>query len=737
MAVAPLRRADASDRPVAADRTVFRTCTLCEAMCGLRFDVAGERIVAVAGDPDDPCSRGWVCPKGLAIADVHHDPDRLRTPVRRTPGGDFEPIGWDAALDLVAERLLAVKRTHGADAVGVYIGNPVVHNHGALLLRAALLKALGTRNAYSASSQDTAPRFAASYYLYGASLVVPVPDVDRTQYLLCIGANPVVSNGSFVSAPNFKGRLAALRQRGGRLVVVDPRRSETARIADEHVPIRPGTDAAFLLAMVHVLAARGRIDTAAIARVADGWETIAARLPAFAPARVADFTGIPAATIERLALEFADAPSAAAYARIGTCNAHHGTVSQWASDLLNLVAGRLGAVGGAIFPEPAIDTAALGRFLGDGHDRWRSRVRQLPETLGDLPGATLADEIETPGPGQVRALLTYAGNPVLSLPNGRRVEAAIERLDFVASIDLYVNETTRHADVILPGAWSLAEDHVDVLVAGFAVRNVARWSPPVVPRGADERADWEILLALVERLGGGPMGVPALDAAYRLGKRVGLRWDPTSTADLVLRLGAHGDRFLPWSRGLSMRKLRAAPHGLDLGTPRPGVAHRVFHRSGRMQLAAPPMLRGLDVLEADVAAPRGDMLRLIGRRDLRSNNSWMHNVPAMVRGRDRCVLLVHPDDARRAGVADGTDAVLESRVHAGTVRVRVSDEMVPGVVSLPHGWGHATSARWQRVAGANPGVSANDWTDDADVEAVVGQSILNGVPVRLRAAAPA
>jgi anaerobic selenocysteine-containing dehydrogenase len=400
VAVAPLRRSagTASDRPVAADRTVFRTCTLCEAMCGLRLDVAGDRIVAVSGDPDDPFSKGWVCPKGLAIADVHHDPDRLRTPLRRTRGGDFEPIGWDAALDLVAERLLDVKRAHGGDAVGVYIGNQIIHKHGALLLRAALLKALGTRNAYSASSQDTAPRFAASYYLYGASLVIPVPDVDRTDYLLCIGANPVVSNGSFVSAPNFKERLHAMRQRGGRLVVVDPRRSETAKIADEHVPIRPGTDAAFLLAMVQVLVARGRVDGARMAQVADGWDTVVARLAAFTPERVSAFTGVPAATITRLALELADAPRGSAYSRIGTCNAHHGTVSQWATDLLNLAAGKLGAVGGAIFPQPAIDTASLGRFLGDGHGRWRSRVRGLPETVGDLPGATLADEIESPSP---------------------------------------------------------------------------------------------------------------------------------------------------------------------------------------------------------------------------------------------------------------------------------------------------------------------------------------------------
>jgi anaerobic selenocysteine-containing dehydrogenase len=714
--------------------TVFRTCTLCEACCGLRFEVEGDRILSVRPDDDDVLSHGFACPKGIAIADVHHDPDRLRTPVRRDAQGNFQPIGWDEALDLVAERLRAVQREHGNDAVAVYMGNPIVHNHGVLMLRGALLAALKTRNATSASSQDTAPRFATSYHLYGSSMAIPIPDVDRTDYFLCIGANPLISNGSFLSAPNMKERLRAVRARGGKVIVVDPRRSETAREADEHVAIRPGTDAAFLLSMVHVLERDGRVDRAAIGRIASGWETIAAHLAPFAPERVAHYTGVPAETIVRLAHDFAAAPTATAYSRIGVCNNVFGTLATWATDLLNVAAGRLGAVGGALFTSPAIDICTLMKITGgDGHDRWRTRVRGLPETLGDIPTAALAEEIETPGSGQVRALLTFAGNPVLSAPNGRRLSAALGQLDFMVAIDLYVNETTRHADVILPPAWSLAEEHVDVVFSNFFARNAARWSPPVVAPAPGEKHDWEIILAIVDRLGGGPTGQRVPDAVINTIRRLGWRWTPESGLDAVLRLGRYGDKFLPWSNGLNRKKLAAAPHGIDLGPLEPGVARRVSHKDGLIHLAAAPMLAALDELEVTVATPRDiDELLLVGRREQRTCNSWMHNVEALVRGRERCVLYVHPDDAGRAGVRDGELALLESRVHQGPLRIQITDDMRPGVVSLPHGWGHAEAAPWQRVAGAHPGASANDWTDDQLVERIVGQSVLNGVPVRLR-----
>ncbi len=720
-------------------RTVFRACTLCEATCGLAFEVEGERILSVGGDASDPLSRGFICPKGVAIADVHHDPDRLRRPVRRTATGRFEPIAWDDAFDLVARRLNEIRIRHGRDAVAFYWGNPSGQNHGALLLINALTQALGTRNRFSAGSQDANPRVVVSYWLFGSGIAIPVPDIDRTDYFLCLGANPVVSNGSVMTAPDLRTRLRAIRERGGKIVIVDPRRTESAKEASEHVAIRPGGDAALLLAMVHVLAARGRVARAFLERATTGWPDIQRRLGAFSPERAAPLAGVPAETIERLALEFSEAKAAVAYSRVGVCVAPHATLATYATDLLNIVTGRIGSEGGWMFPTPAFELGTIARLSGlDGHGRWRSRVRGLPETAGDLPAATLADEIETPGPGQVRGMVTFAGNPVLSLPNGRRLAKALEGLDFHVAVDIYVNETTRQAHVILPPCWSLAEDHVNLLFSQLSVRNFARWSPPVVAKGRGERADWEILAELTERLGGGPMGTPWLDRLLRLVRPVGLRFEPTAVADLLLRLGPYGDRFLPWSNGLSMRRLRAAPHGIDLGPLVPGYERRIYHRDRRIHLAPPPILDALAALDRDLdTQPETDALVLIGRRELRSNNSWMHNVGALVSGRHRCVLLVHPDDARRRAIRDGDFALLESRVHRGPVLVRTSADMRPGVVSLPHGWGHGDSAPWQRVAGERPGVSANDWTDDSVVEPVIAQSILNGVPVRLAKLPPA
>jgi anaerobic selenocysteine-containing dehydrogenase len=712
-------------------RRVFRGCTLCEASCGLALELEGDRIVSVRGDDADALSHGYICAKGVAIADVQHDPDRLRSPMRQTSEGKFEPIGWDEAYEIIGTRLTSVRARHGADAIAIYLGNPIIHNHGALLLRAGLVRAFGTRNSFSAGSQDTSPRFAASFHLYGSSLITPVPDIDRTHYFLCIGANPLVSNGSFMTAPDVRRRLRAIRERGGHIVVVDPRRTETAREADRWVPIRPGGDAALLLAMTQTLVADGRVDETRIAAVAHGWQQVRERLSAFAPERVAAQTGIAPETIRSLAREFADAPSSAAYSRVGVCNSRFGTLGAWATDVLNLAAGRLGAVGGAMFPTPPIAIAALAPLgLGDGHARWRSRVRGLPEIFADLPAAALAEEIETPGTGQVRALVVYAGNPVLSVPNSRRLSRALEQLEFMVAVDLYVNETTRHAHLILPPAWTFADDYFEAFLPNVAVRNFARFARPVVARGADERADWEILLEIAERMGGGASGFVLVDRMIRFARRLGLRWTPNVTLDVLLRLGPHGDRYLPWSRGLNLKRLAALPHGVDLGPLEPGIARRVLYRDGCMQLASDAIMTALAELEK--IDPPGPELLLIGRRDPRTNNSWMHNVPAMVSGRERCVLLVHPEDAARAHVRDGEVAILESRVHSGPVPVRVSEEMMPGVVSLPHGWGHATSAPWQHVAAERPGVSANDWTDDQDVEALVGQSILNGVPVRLR-----
>ncbi len=717
--------------------TVLRSCNLCEAGCGLKLEIEDNRVLSVQPDEDDPHSRGYVCPKGIAIADIHNDPDRLRRPVRRGPDGRFHEVSWDEAFALAGSRLREIRARHGADAIAAYFGNPLVHNYSGIIMAGSLLKALGTRNRTSAGSQDTSPRFAASYYLYGNILVLPVPDVDRTDYFLCIGANPAVSQGSGMVTPNIRARLRAIRERGGKVVTVDPRFTETAKLADEHVFIRPGGDAALLLGMLCALLESERVDRRAVAQITTGWDEIEPRVRAFTPERSQRLTGIDPAVTRRLAREFADANRAVAYTRVGTCNNTFGTLASWANDLLNIATGRLGVEGGAMFPEPALDGAQFVKLGGmNGHDRWRSRVRGLPETGCDLPASVLAEEIETPGDGQVRAMVTIAGNPVLSTPNGRRLDRALSQLEFMVSVDLYINETTRHADLILPPCWALADDHTEPLGPSFDLRSAARLCPTVVQREPGELTDWEILLRLTEELGGGPTGTKPIDAALRVASRFGWRFDPQRMLDLLFRIGPHGDRYLPWKRGINLARVKSSPYGIELGPARPGFRHRLYHRDGKIHLTAEPLLRALRELEAEVDRNPSEVL-LIGRRELRTNNSWMHNVPALVSGRERCVLFVHPEDAQRAGLRDSEPAILESRVHSGVVPVRVTDEVMPGVVSLPHGWGHAASAEWQSVAGSHPGVSANDFTDDQLVESVVGQSILNGVPVRLRPVDPA
>ena len=715
-------------------KTVRRVCTLCEANCGLSFEVEGNRITSVRPDPEDPFSQGYVCPKGMAIAELHDDPDRLRQPMRRTESGEFEPIGWDEALDLAAAGMAKVRAAHGKSAVAVYWGNPIIHNHAALLVRRGVNAALGTRNVFGAGSQDVSPRFATSFHLYGSSLALPVPDIEATDYFLCAGANPVVSNGSVMTAPDMRGRLRRLRARGGKLVVVDPRRTETAEEADQHVPIRPGTDAAFLLALAALIVREGRADDRFLREHTQGSEPVIARLRALDLEACARFTQVPLETLVALAREFA-ARASVAYSRVGVCNTRFGTLGTYATDLLNIVAGRLGSRGGALFPTPAMDASRVLRMTGDdGHARWHTRVRGLPETMGELPSAALAEEIETAGPGQVRALLTFAGNPVLSAPNGRRIDAALERLDFMVSIDLYVNETTRHADLILPPSGFLSEEHYDLFFGLMSVRNIVRRSPPVLERQPGQLHDYEILVALARRLGGGPTGMRALDALLGVAERLGFPFSPRPTLELLLRTGAWGDRYLPWRKGLRLADVDAASHGVDLGPLATGIAHRVFHPGHKVELAPSALMTAWDELERALAAPRpADELLLIGRRELRSNNSWMHNVPSLVSGRERCVLFLHPQDAEARRIGDGDQAILESRVHRGPVRVKLTPDVAPGVVSLPHGWGHAAAARWQKTAGAHAGVSINDWTDEAEVESVVGQSILSGVAVRLEA----
>jgi len=715
--------------------TAFRTCPLCEATCGLAIDVEGGEVTKIRGDADDVFSHGFLCPKGVSLKPLHEDPDRLHAPLV-----DGREASWDEAFAVVDERLRAVIEAGGRDAVAVYIGNPAAHSLSNLVYGRALLKALGTKNVFTASTVDQMPKQVAAGFMFGGGLSVPVPDVDRTDYLLVLGANPLASNGSLMTAPDMRGRLKALRRRGGRVVVVDPRRSRTAEESDQHVFIRPGTDALFLFALVHVLDAEGLVTPV---DHLNGLEDVLALAQDFAPGPVADVTGIPASTIERVARELAGAPRAAVYGRIGTCTQEFGTLASWLVDVLNALTGNLDREGGAMFARAAAgasNTMGPGRRgRGFASGRWQSRVRGAPEVFGELPVACLAEEIDTPGDGQVRALITVAGNPVLSTPDGASLDRALEGLDFMLSLDIYVNETTRHADVVLPAPSPLARSHYDVALYQLAIRNVANYSPPVIDGDASGEPpdEWRTLLRLAGSAGGaGPnVDVDALDAmvageaARRAGSdpqealaAVAPRVGPERILDILLRAGPYD---------LTLADLEAAPHGIDLGPLQPRLPEVLRTPSGMVELAPPAIVADVPRLRAALErSPNGDML-LIGRRQLRSNNSWMHNLDMLVRGPARCTLHLHPDDAVRIGLADGEDARVRSAAGEVIAPVEVTDAIMPGVVSIPHGWGHDVPGTRLSVAREHAGVNCNLLTGTAEVEPLSGNAILNGVPVEV------
>jgi anaerobic selenocysteine-containing dehydrogenase len=703
--------------------TVPRTCHLCEAMCGVLIEVDGDRVVSVRPDPDDVFSRGHICPKGPALRELHHDPDRLRQPMRRS-GDRWQAVPWDEALDEAAERLHAVQRAHGKSAVGLYIGNPTVHGHGAVLGSQLFTTILGSRNRFDANSQDANPKLFACLRMYGELTSITVPDVDHTSYMLMLGANPAASNGSVMSLGDVRGRLRGIRDRGGRLVLVDPRRTETAAWADEHIAIRPGGDAAWLAALLQVVFSERLGDDAAARALADGLDELRRAVEPFTPEAVATCTGIPADKTREVARQFAAAPAAVAYGRIGLCHGDFSAAASWLCEALNVVTGNFDRPGGAMFPTAAVDIGPIARRLGvHGSGRYRSRVRGLPELGGTLPAATMAEEMETPGQHQIRAMVTVAGNPVLSVPNGERLDRALGALEFMVSVDLYINETTRHANLVLPPVSALERSHYDLVFHAIAVRNTAKWSAPALPPPAGAREDWDILWGLGARL-----------AAHRAGPAAGLvrralavaKLSPDRVLDLALRAGPHR---------LSLAKLKAAPHGLDLGALKPMRATRVRTASGKVALAPPDLVADLPRVLAWTKQRDGGELMLIGRRHLRSNNSWMHNLPPLVSGSDRTALLMHPEDAAARGLASGNQVRIKSKTGEVSARLEVTSDVRRGVVSLPHGFGHARARETMRVAGAVGGPNANALTDDGVVEPLTGSAVLSGVHVEVSPAA--
>ena len=742
--------------PVTDETTThFRTCPLCEATCGLEVTMRGNEVVRIRGDREDVFSRGFICPKGSTLKQLQVDPDRLRGPLIKRNGSHVETT-WEEAFEAVAHRLSPILDEHGRDACAVYVGNPSVHSPAGLIYNRPLLMALSTKNLFTAATVDQMPKHVSVGMMFGDPLAIPVPDIDRTDYLLMLGANPWESNGSLATAPDFPGRLKAIQSRGGRFIVADPRRTRTAEEADEHLPIRPGTDALWLCAVTNVLFAENLVDLGGLAEHTNGVDEVAALVAPFTPDRAAGATGIDAETTRRIARELAAAPTAAVYGRIGTQAVEHGTVASWIVDVLNVLTGNLDRPGGAMFPyaahlRPHPETPG-GRGFVTG--RYHSRVKGHPEVRSEFPTATLPDEIETPGDGQVRALITVAGNPVLSNPDSARLDRALASLEFMVSVDPYLNETTRHADVILPPPPPLERSHYDLAFYTLSVRNIANWSPALIENGGMPEEEILARLTLIAS-GLGADADPAIidemviDGLIRRSAKpggtlegrdpneikatLGARPPVDRAIDLMIRSGPYGDRFGEVPDGLSLDLLEQNQHGMDLGPLTPQIPQVLRTPSAKIELAPEAITAELPGLLDAGDRTNGGML-LVGRRDLRSNNSWMHNVEVLVKGKERCTLQVHPDDAARIRLLDGGTATVTSRVGSIEAPVEITDVVAPGVVSLPHGWGHDYDGARLGVASEHAGVNTNILTDGDRIDRLSGNAALNAIPVTVQPA---
>ena len=735
------------------EKTHHRICPLCEACCGLEIKTLDDKVISIRGHEADVLSAGYICPKAIALKDLHEDPDRLRTPLIKRNGVHVEAT-WEEAFAEIGARLPAVIARHGRNATGIAVGNPSAHKIGLLTYFGKLARALGTKNVFSASTLDQMPKQLASGLMFGHWLSVGLPDISRTDHLLVIGANPLASNGSMWTVPDFKGKAKALQARGGKLVVIDPRRTETAAIANAHHFIRPGADVFLLAAMVQTLFAEKRVRLGAVAEWVQGVEAVESAVAPFTPEAVASRCGIDAGTIRGLARDLATAERAAVYARIGTCTQEYGTLASWLVDVLNTLTGHLDQVGGILFAKPAAfasNTAGKpGKGKGVTTGRHHARVSGAPEVYGELPITCMAEEMETAGEGQIKALITVASNPVLSSPDGPRLAAALDQLEFMVSLDIYLNETTRHADVILPGLSPLEEMHYDVAFPQLSWRNHARYSPPVFTPAVDQPHEWQSLLKLAAIVSGkgAALDAHALDdaqfaedaqrlfgehAAAVIAATQGLS-GPMRGLEVALRTGPYGDGFGTQPDGLTLAKVMAAnpDGGIDLGELQPRMPEMLRTPSGKIELAPALLITDLQRAAKDLERPAPHLV-IIGRRDVRTNNSWMHNLPVLAKGPFRCTALVHPTDAARLGLQDGAQADLHNGARTVRAQVHISADMMPGVVSLPHGWGHDLPGARMGVAALRPGANLNALLDDQLRDPLSGNAVLGGVAIEMTA----
>ncbi len=700
--------------------THYRACHLCEAICGLEIKTKGAEILSIRGDKDDPMSKGFICPKATAIADIHNDPDRLRKPVKKVDGEWLE-IDWDEAINLVAEKLVSIQDNHGGDAVGFYAGNPGVHNYGNITHGTQLRRALKTRNHFSATSLDQLPHQLVAQQMFGHQFFIPIPDIDRTEFMVILGGNPLASNGSIMTVPNAPKRLKDIQQRGGQLVVIDPRRSETAEIADQHHFIRPGTDAWLLMAMINLMFQENWVQSSKLTAITEGMAEVEQAAKPFTLELAAEQTGISADQIRQLTHDLAHQDRAVLYGRMGVSVQEFGALCQWAIQVINILIGALDEEGGALLSSPAFAYVRKGTPAAGHFNLFQSRVSGLPEFAGELPAVSMAEEILTPGDGQIKAMVTIAGNPIISSANADEIDRAFATLDFYVAFDFYINATTRHADVILPPTSPLEHDHYDIAFHRLAVRNSSRYNPAVFEREEGSLHDWEIFNAVTAKIQ----------------ELRGKEYRPIPAPDVVVAAGIESDVYGPNQNpdmALTMEKIKAAPHGIDLGPLKTGLADRIANESGLIKAAPEMYLGDLPRLLASQKSNDQDELLLIGRRHVRSNNSWMHNYHRLVKGPKRWQLMMHPQDLAKLGIEDEAEVKVESRVGQITTVVQATDEVMPGVVSLPHGWGHQRKGIKMAIASQQQGANCNVLTDDKFIDKLSGNAALNGVPVRVTAA---
>lgn len=706
----------------------YRTCSLCEAMCGVEIKTENNKIVSIKGDKNDPFSRGHICPKATALQDLHEDPDRLRTPIERTPSG-WKEISWDEALSKTATKLNNIQQQYGRDAVGTYLGNPNVHNMGAMLFGKDLLHTLRTKNKFSATSVDQLPHHLVSHLLFGHQLMIPVPDIDHTDYFVIIGGNPIASNGSIMSVPDIKNRLKAIKKRSGKIVVIDPRRSETAEAASEHHFIKPGSDALLLLGMLHTLFTEKLCSPGKLKKHIDNLYALEPVVAAYSPERVAPLTGISADSIRQLVREFCAAKTAVCYGRMGCSVQQFGTLTQYLIMMFNILTGRLDSTGGMMFTHPAADILPKS---GKGHfGRIKSRVRGLPGFGGELPVSALAEEILTEGDGQIKAMVLAAGNPVLSTPNGVQLDQAFSQLEFMVAIDFYRNESNRHADIILPPVGPLEREHYDIVFHTLAVRNTAKYSEALFTPPAGAMNDWQIFLELAHRLNKKPSIKDIIQ------HKVKMALGPKAMLDLLLRTGPYGGG-VNILKGVSLSSLKQTPHGIDLGPLRAKLPQGLYTKDKKINLSLPFFTADIKRLEEvyfgeDDEKNKRENLLLIGRRHVRSNNTWLHNSRRLVKGKSRCTMMIHPINAESLGLDNGQLARVSSRTGTVEIITEISDEVMLGVISIPHGWGHNKEGTGWKTAEKNAGVSVNDLTDDLFLDELSGNAALNGVPVAVKA----